>query len=247
MKKDIFYFSKSDRIATIVLLAIIVLSTIIRIGREEKLADSPVVRSDSIEWIPEPAIQSLKKTAPKQTKADSVSRKVIKKDLKRTESRSYSARQTFTTQRDTVMRVLRYQLKTAPLQPLDLNAVDSLTLLSLPGIGAYYASRILGYRNRLGGYTGIGQLSEIEGLPDSLKKWFVVTDTVPVKKILVNRESLASIRKHPYINFYQARAIVELRRERGQIIGPEQLFLLEEFTVQDLERLSPYLDFRDNQ
>ena len=62
--------------------------------------------------------------------------------------------------------------------------------------------------------------------------------------IEVNKGTVNELRSHPYMNFYQARAIVELRRERGKIKGPEQLSLLEEFTAQDLERLKPYLDFR---
>ena len=95
----------------------------------------------------------------------------------------------------------------------------------------------------MGGYSDIAQLMEIDGLPDSLMQWFVVADTVPVRKIKVNASTLAELRKHPYIDFYQARAIVEFRRERGNIKGPEQLSFMEEFTDQDLERLKPYLDF----
>ena len=243
MKKDIFYFSRSDRVATIVLLAVIVLSTIIRVGFEDRNTSPAIVQSDSVDWKPKPANQSIQ-PVPKYTGSDSVSRKTINKYVRSQDSKTYTARQTSLSVSDTARRVSHFKAKQAPLQPLDLNAVDSLTLLSLPGIGAYYASRILGYRQRLGGYTGNKQLSEIEGLPDSLQKWFVVTDSVPLKKIIVNRESLASIRKHPYLNFYQARAIVELRRERGQITGPEQHFLIEELTAQDLERLSPYRDFR---
>ena len=75
-------------------------------------------------------------------------------------------------------------------------------------------------------------------------KWFIITDTVPLGKIAVNAATLAELRRHPYIDFYQARAIVEYRQERGKIKGPEQLSFMEEFTAQDLDRLLPYLDFR---
>jgi hypothetical protein len=96
----------------------------------------------------------------------------------------------------------------------------------------------------LGGYVKINQILEIEGIPDSLMKWFFLGDSVPFRKVYVNTESLSSLRKHPYLDFYQARAIVEFRRERGKIKGPEQLSFIEEFTDQDLVRLSPYLDYR---
>ena len=241
MKKDIFYFSKSDRIATIVLLAIILGSVIIRVQTGNNHSDSVIAQTDTVEWIPR-ITEQKKRVEPKPAKSDSLSKPVAKKQYKPSEPKTYTVRQNVSF--DTVKRISRFPQKTAPLQPIDLNAADSLTLVSLPGIGAYYASRILSYRNRLGGFVSTNQLIEIEGLPDSLIKWFVLPDTIPVSRICVNDESLTSLRRHPYLNFYQARAIIEFRRERGKIKGPEQLSLLEEFTEQDLERLRPYLDFR---
>ena len=41
---------------------------------------------------------------------------------------------------------------------LDLNSVDSLTLLRVPGIGPAFAHRILALRTRLGGYYTVLQL-----------------------------------------------------------------------------------------
>lgn len=137
-----------------------------------------------------------------------------------------------------------YTVKARPVSLIDLNASDSSELVKLPGIGPVFAAKIIRYREKLGGYSDIAQLMEIAGLPDSLMEWFVVTDTVPVRKILVNTATLAELRRHPYIDFYQARAIVEFRRDRGKIKGPEQLSFMEEFTDQDLIRLEPYLDFR---
>ena len=136
-----------------------------------------------------------------------------------------------------------YYRKRRPESPLDINIADSASLVKLPGIGPWFASRIVEYRAKLGGYFSVDQLSEIDGLPDSVMQWFVVTDTVKFNKIPVNRSSLSELRRHPYINFYQARAIVELRQQYGTIKGPERLSLLEEFTGQDLERLKPYLGF----
>ena len=107
--------------------------------------------------------------------------------------------------------------------------------------------KIIRYRQRLGGYTDISQLTEIEGVPDSLMKWFIISDTLPIRKIDVNSATLTELRRHPYHDFYQARAIVEFRNERGMIKGPEQLSFMEEFTAQDLKRLMPYLDFRQDQ
>ena len=44
---------------------------------------------------------------------------------------------------------------------LDLNTADSAAFDALPGIGAWYATKIMEYRNRLGGYSFKEQLLEI--------------------------------------------------------------------------------------
>jgi len=153
-----------------------------------------------------------------------------------------------TAQKDTVKNNYdnsnRYKPKQRPLSKIDLNSADSSLLVTLPGIGPYYASRIIRYREQLGGYCSTSQLLEISGLADTVVQWFTVSDTVPVRKIDVNNASLAELRHHPYINFYQARAIVELRNERGKIKGPEQLSFIEEFAAQDLSRLESYLEYQ---
>lgn len=102
---------------------------------------------------------------------------------------------------------------------------------------------IVEYRERLGGYISVNQLAEIEGLPDSVLQWFMVSDTFCIRTVAVNSETLTGLRRHPYINFYQARAIIELRNQHGNLKGPERFSLLEEFSDQDLKRLKPYLSY----
>ena len=45
---------------------------------------------------------------------------------------------------------------------VDINRADSAALDALPGIGPYLASRIISYREELGGYTSIEQLMDIK-------------------------------------------------------------------------------------
>lgn len=47
---------------------------------------------------------------------------------------------------------------------LDLNAADSLALLSLPGIGPAYASRILAYRRAHGAFASVEELRQVKGI-----------------------------------------------------------------------------------
>ena len=45
---------------------------------------------------------------------------------------------------------------------VDINRADSAALDALPGIGPYFAAKILEYREELGGYTSIEQLMDIK-------------------------------------------------------------------------------------
>ena len=222
MSKDHFYFNRNDRIVAIILLTVIIIVNIIRNPWNPPVPEMSV-DADSLVHVP-----------------DTFRRIVYVRDTVR---RKWYVWDTVKVQVNSV----RYTAKSKPANPLDLNTSDSIELVRLPGIGPATALKIIRYRERLGGYTDISQLTEIEGLPDSLMKWFIITDTVPVRTIPVNKANLTELRRHPYLDFYQARAIVEFRNERGMIKGPEQLSFMEEFTAQDLIRLEPYLDFRQNQ
>ena len=233
MSKDHFYFNRNDRVVALVLLIIIVTVNIIRIPHKSSAVDETLVETDT-------TIHTSYRRQPKDT-----TRIYYRRDTVRIKTyvRDTVTRRSIAVRTDSVKRVI-YTGKTRPSSLLDLNATDSSALVQLPGIGPVFASRIIRYREQLGGFTATSQLAEINGLPDSLMEWFVIGDTILIKKIMVNHETLSELRRHPYMNFYQARAIVELRRERGDIKGPEQLSFLEEFNARDLERLMPYLDFR---
>ena len=219
MSKDHFYFSRNDRIVALVLLSVIIILNIISNPWNPPVPDESVY-TDSLVQVP-----------------DTFRRTVYIRDTVR---RKWYVWDTVTVQ----VKSVRYAAKSRPLEPLDLNTLDSTGLVQLPGIGPATAIKIIRYRERLGGYTQISQLTEIEGLPDSLMKWFIITDTVPIRKVPVNKATITELRRHPYLDFYQARAIVEFRNERGMIKGPGQLSFMEEFSAQDLDRLIPYLDFR---
>jgi DNA uptake protein ComE-like DNA-binding protein len=222
MSKDHFYFNRNDRIVALILLSVIIIVNIIRNPWNPPVPDDGV-DSDTLVHVPDTFRRMV-------YIRDTVRRKWYVWDTVRVEVKS-----------------VRYAAKSRPSEPLDLNMADSTELVRLPGIGASTAMKIIRYRERLGGYTEITQLAEIEGLPDSLMKWFIITDSIPVSRIAVNKATLAELRRHPYIDFYQARAIVEFRNERGIIKSPEQLSFLEEFTAQDLIRLKPYLDLSQDQ
>ena len=125
---------------------------------------------------------------------------------------------------------------------VDVNSADTTELKKIPGIGSGIAKAIVAYRSRLGGFYSLEQLTEIEYVTPSLVKWFKLEGPV-LRPLKVNKAGLEALRAHPYLNFYQAKVIVEHRRKKGQLKSLSQLSLYEEFTEKDLERLSAYLKF----
>ena len=147
---------------------------------------------------------------------------------------------------DTVRREHPYaeymRAKHKPGQLVDLNTADTTELMRIPGIGPVRARHIVSYRRALGGFHSIAQVHEAYDMPEDLGDW-VHIGTPTVEKLYINKESLSQLRGHPYLTFYQARAIVELRKREGNIRSMRQLLFLDEFTEADTARLAPYLAF----
>jgi DNA uptake protein ComE-like DNA-binding protein len=131
-------------------------------------------------------------------------------------------------------------------QSFDLNTADTTLLLQLKGVGSYTANRIARYRTQLGGFYSVSQLAEIKGLyPETLARLqsMVKIDPSHINTLDVNKASLEKLRAHPYLSFYQAKVIVELRKARGRLNAIDELKSFKEFTSEDLERLKWYLSF----
>lgn len=133
-------------------------------------------------------------------------------------------------------------LKYEPGTRVDLNRADTTELKKIPGIGSGIARLISGYRQQLGGFYSLSQLEDIDLDYRQLADWFRI-DTTAIRRIPVNRASVDRLRRHPYLNFYQAKALVEYRRKHGPLKSLKPFVLYEEFTREDLERIGHYLSF----
>ena len=136
-------------------------------------------------------------------------------------------------QRDTIVKYL-------PGTIISLNSADTTELKKIPGIGSSIARMIVNYRERLGGFFRIEQLQEIHLKAEKLRPWFSI-DTHQTRRINVNKAGMERMMHHPYINYYQAKVIIEYRKKKGILKSLKQLSLYEEFTPIDLERLEPYI------
>ena len=110
---------------------------------------------------------------------------------------------------DSVYRRLE---KYIDIPKIDINRADSAAFETLPGIGKFFASKMVSYRHELGGYSYPEQLMDIwhfdQEKYDGLKDLITVGASEPYPLWTLPEKELA---KHPYIGKRAARGIVIFR------------------------------------
>lgn len=137
-----------------------------------------------------------------------------------------------------------YQPKT--VAPVELNTADSQALVKLYGIGPKMASKIITYRNEVGGFFTVNQLTEIWGfdplLLDELKGKITV-DVAQVRYLRINQVTYEELKKHPYLRYKQAAALVNYRKQHGPFTSAKDLKNVLIIPDSTCRKLEPYLRF----
>jgi DNA uptake protein ComE-like DNA-binding protein len=132
-----------------------------------------------------------------------------------------------------------------PKLSLDINHVDSLSLQQLQGIGPVLSSRIIRYRDQLGGIYDVAQLSEVYHISEqamtALAESAYVDESFEPQKININAADFKMLLSHPYIDYELARAIMNHRRIYGNFTSPDQLREVYQIKEELLVKLLPYL------
>ena len=148
---------------------------------------------------------------------------------------------------DTLLQINRskqtYPVKLSGDETMDINTADSAQLCRVPGIGPYFARQIIKYRRQLGGYVATEQLLQIENFPADAIAWLVISDTVGLQRLNVNKLSTRKLMKHPYMGYYRASDIENHKRIYGRVENIDALRKMPHFTDEDIRRLLPYLEF----
>lgn len=149
---------------------------------------------------------------------------------------------------ETAQQTIQNQQAKAPPKTslvLNLNHCDSNDLVAIRGIGAFTASKVIRYRNWLGGFYSKSQLHEIKGLRqeqiDTLEKYTQLEEG-SIHKITINTATEAILKEHPYIR-YKAAIIVRYRQEHGPFKEMNDLLRTGVIDEPLLQKLAPYLDF----
>jgi DNA uptake protein ComE-like DNA-binding protein len=127
---------------------------------------------------------------------------------------------------------------------IDLNTADTTLLKQLRGIGSVFAARICKFRDYLGGFYSVEQLSEVYNLSEETYQSvlpFVKVDTTYIRKMNINFCGVDELKKHPYCNYKLARKVVSYRSHHGRYISINDLLEGSVLSQPDFDRLSPYL------
>lgn len=126
---------------------------------------------------------------------------------------------------------------------IDINSASIEEFKSLPGIGDYFAKKIIEKRTRLGAFIDIDQIAEIYRFPDTTFqkiKPFLTLRPAQIKKININRASEEELKNHPYILRWQAEDILKHR----PIYGLDDLYDLNSFSDKSKNKyVGSYFDF----
>jgi competence protein ComEA len=129
----------------------------------------------------------------------------------------------------------------------DINSSDSIEWIALPGIGERLASRIIHFREHLGGFYAIDQVAETYGLPDSTFqkiKPYLLLQHADIRRLDINRASVEELKAHPYIKWNIANAIVQYRSQHGNFAKPEEIKNIALVDEALYQKLSPYIEIK---
>lgn len=125
------------------------------------------------------------------------------------------------------------------IKKFNLNNASAEDLEGVKGIGNVFATRIIKYRDRLGGFYSSKQLYEVYGLDSSVVQEVnkhLEGEINPLKKLKVNSEEFKQVLKHPYLEYKDVQKLFNNR----PIKNKEQLCKV---LPETCSKLAPYMDF----
>lgn len=135
---------------------------------------------------------------------------------------------------------------TAPLPLVDLAIADTLALKEIRGIGSVLASRIVKFRDALGGFHTVEQVKEVFGITEdqfmSMESQLLLGDDT-LLKLPINKLSIEALARHPYISRKEATHIVRYREQHGVFESLTDLEKMYALNDDFLRKIAPYLKF----
>ena len=233
--RDFLFFSKGERQALTLLLSLIALMWLVIFytnytrPKAQAIDSEKAIRHDTIRLAPPP---------PKEAKASVHLKQSVNKKEKTSFRKPKPIHPTYKENRPNHKKAEKFPQGTI----VEINTADTTILKKIPGIGSVYAKRIVKYRNLLGGFYSVEQLSEVYGIDaekyQALSPWFTA-DPALIDSLAINQISSKRLSSHPYVNYRQAKTIERMIRKKGFIKDWNDLILLEEFPDVEVDRSPP--------
>ncbi len=134
------------------------------------------------------------------------------------------------------------------IKPIEINTADEKVFASIPGVEKNIATRIIKFRNLLGGFYSTEQLLEVYGFPAEVYKQNAKRFTVNpqfIKRININSADLDELKKHPYLKYKLSKAIIAYRNIHGSFPDTDWIKKAVNIENEDFIRLKPYLTLND--
>jgi competence ComEA-like helix-hairpin-helix protein len=127
----------------------------------------------------------------------------------------------------------------------DINSATAEELRVVNGIGEKLASRIINYRNKLGGFLINEQLFEVYYLDKEIAhrvlERFTVIELPQINKINVNEASFKEVLSIIYIDYELTKNIFAYRDEVAEIQSLDELKKIDGFPIEKFDRIALYL------
>jgi competence protein ComEA len=129
---------------------------------------------------------------------------------------------------------------------VEINSADTNRLVEVRGIGPAFARSIVKYRDRLGGFHSLDQLSEVYILRDKPEavaelKSRLLLDTLMVHRYSLNNFTAEELGPHPYAGWKVAKALVAYRKQHGPFKTVADIKGCVLVTDSVYRKLAPYL------
>lgn len=127
----------------------------------------------------------------------------------------------------------------------DLNLADTTDFKKIKGVGKVLSSRIINFRNSLGGFLYESQLYEVYHLDSAVAENIMVAGFITAsfnpQKININQADKKLLSKHPYISFKLAELIVAYRKQHDGFRDISEIKNIPIVTEEMFQKLENYI------
>lgn len=131
-----------------------------------------------------------------------------------------------------------------PIIPLKINLATKKQLMTVKGIGSFYAEEIIAMRKKYGGIISHYQLLSLYKM-DSVRLAeitpFLIIDKINVQKLNINKATQEKLQQHPLISRDMAKSIVYFRNNYKKYTQLDELLLSPYIDKEILKEIRSYL------